>query len=137
MSEFELRAGAPSDRAYVLRSWFEGARRTFWAGAVAQVFFEEHGRAIESALDRSVCRIAHVVGEPDAILGFAVLEPERSVLHWVHVRKLFRGTGMARAMLGSLLREPLVYCTHWPEGGRAPSHFRFNPYRLMRGDRAA
>jgi GNAT superfamily N-acetyltransferase len=148
---FRIRAADASDRAYVLRSWFEGARQTHWARDLGPVFFAEHGRVLEAILDRAACRIAHVPSEPTAILGFAVLElPD--VLHWVHVRHSVRGQGIAKALVWSTFqRGSEVQCSHWPalssvslqpEHGRqaqdapvshslVPYNFRYNPYRLF------
>lgn len=132
---FGLRVADPSDRAYVLKSWFEGARETRWAKEAWYAFWSEHGRVLEAILDRAVTRIAHVSGEPTAILGFAVLEPDAAppVLHWVHVRHRCRGQGIARALLQPIIEYNVVYCSHWvPDGSAAwPPMFRYNPYCLF------
>lgn len=131
---FGLRVADPSDRAYVLKSWFEGARETRWAKETWYAFWSEHGRVLEAILDRAVTRIAHVSGEPTAILGFAVLEPDAAppVLHWVHVRHRCRGQGIARALIGLTLLRPEVQCSHWPVGrDNRHANFRYNPYRLF------
>ena len=131
---FRIRAGSLEDRAYVLKSWFEGARATTnWCLGDGHVFFAEHGRVLEAILERAVVRVAHVPSESAAILGFAVLEPDAAppVLHWVHVRGQCRGQGIARALLSGILSRPEVHCSHWPLHGRVPSNFRFNPYRLF------
>jgi ribosomal protein S18 acetylase RimI-like enzyme len=129
---FRIRKADASDRAYVLRSWFEGARSTRWARDVGQLFFSEHGKMLESILDRATTRVAHVPGEDAAILGFAVFELKSPfVLHWVHVRRFVRGQGIARALVGDL--GDTVHCSHWPSDGRAPANYRYNPYCLLRG----
>ena len=130
---FRIRAGSLEDRAYVLRSWFEGARATNWCLGDGRVFFAEHGRVLEAILERAQVVVAHVPSEPTAILGFAVLEPDAAppVLHWVHVRHRCRGQVIARSLLSGILSRPEVHCSHWPAHGRAPSNFRYNPYRLF------
>ena len=133
-----IRSGETGDRAYVLRSWFEGARRSRWGGDVGEFFFQFHGPLIEEILDhpKTVTRVAHVVDERPAILGFAVLalaEGMAPVLHWVQVRHRCRGMGIARALLGALASAPTVHCSHWPTTAYRlpPPNFRYNPYRLL------
>ena len=128
---FRIREGSLEDRAYVLRSWFEGARASTWYLGDGRVFFAEHGRVLEAILERATVRVAHVPSESAAILGFAVLESEPLVLHWVHVRGQCRGQGIARALLSGILSRPEVHCSHWLVHGRVPSNFRYNPYRLF------
>jgi GNAT superfamily N-acetyltransferase len=136
---FLIRVADASDRAYVLRSWFEGARQTRWARDLGPLFFAEHGKILEAILDRATCRIAHVPSEPAAILGFAVLEMP-DVLHWVHVRHSCRRQGIARALLEELFKAPEIHCSHWPEPVRyqywhepvrCQYNLRYNPYRLF------
>lgn len=130
---FGLRVADHGDRAYVLKSWFEGARETRWAKEAWYAFWIEHGSVLEAILDRAVTRIAHVSGEPTAILGFAVLEPDAAppVLHWVHVRHRCRGQGIARALLQPIIKCDVVYCSHWVPTSRLPPMFRYNPYCLF------
>ena len=125
---FDIRPADASDRAYVLRSWFGGARQTRWARDLGPIFFEEHGRVIESILDRSTCRIAHVPGEPAAILGFAVME--HNAFHWVHVRTQFRRQGIAKALASEFATRGSVQCSHWPPDG-GNGRLVYNPYRLF------
>ena len=130
---FRIRSGSLEDRAYVLRSWFEGARATNWCLGDGRVFFAEHGRVLEAILERATVRVAHVPSESAAILGIAVLEfDSMPLVHWVHVRGQCRGQGIARALLSGILSRPEVHCSHWPVHGRVPpSNFRYNPYRLF------
>lgn len=114
-----IRAGKPDDLAYVVDSWtkhaFRGQRmRTATA----------HVRAL-LARPGSVLRVAHVVGEPDAILGWIVAEDGKpACVHYVYVRSAARGQGVATAMLGTATRERIEYST---ECSRAPAVWTFNP----------
>lgn len=132
---YEIREANPSDRAFILSSWFQGARVSRWARDAGMLYYAEHGRAIEAVLARPgvTTRVACVTGEPAAILGYAVLELEPPTLHWVHVRPRCDGQGIARALLQPIAKcNTEVRCSHWVPSSRPwPSMFRYNPYCLF------
>lgn len=60
---------------------------------------------VANILQRETCRavIACDVEDSDHILGFAIGEPSRSILHWAYVKHDFRGQGLCGSMLERLM----------------------------------
>lgn len=102
------------------------AGRTYQAGhyeLVNKLLREETALVAEDSTD-----------EGPVLVGFVVGEPARRVLHYVFVRELERGKGVARALVGELLGPGPVTFTHQtqlvrPE--RLPQGWRFTAYPLM------
>ena len=123
-----VRGGKPDDLAYVVDSWTKHARTHKHMRDAVQ-----HVRAL---LGRSGSRlfVAHVPDEPDAILGWAVLEDSggpwsRPVVHYVYCRASGRRQGVARALLGELASHAVDYSSAWPSGFAAPKTWAFNAAR--------
>jgi GNAT superfamily N-acetyltransferase len=84
-------------------------------------------RVVKALLDRAVVRV-----EEDAeglVKGWLCFEPgDIPLVHYVYVRKMYRGQGVMRRLLGELAHTPCVY-THRARGlnGRKlPVGWQFN-----------
>ena len=126
MSEFPIRPGAVTDRSFIFDSW----RHSFWdapavRGMGRDQYFADMGRRVEALLDRTAVLVAHDPADPDIILAWACIEPP--AVHYVFVRKDFRGLGLARALVSSI--EGLTTFTHWSRGLRsAPASLQYRPF---------
>lgn len=113
---FEIRAATQADRPLIFATWLRAYRHGshFPRRIPDAVYFEEHHAIIEELLERSVVRVATPPGEPEVILGWAVLEvlePEPAdptspvAVHFVYVKPPFRQAGIARALLSPTVPE--------------------------------
>ncbi len=99
-----IRMGKPDDLAFVVDSWtkhaFRGTRMRTATAHVRELLARDGSRLI----------VAHVVDDPDAILGWAATEDGRpACLHYVYVRSAARRQGVAAAMMGASVREATDY----------------------------
>lgn len=142
----ETRPGKPDDLAFVVDSWTKHAfRHARMRNATAHV---------RSLLARpgSYLSVAHVPGEPDAILGWAVVEEGSTVavlnrdgtpgvldgithlkqpacVHYVYVRSAARKTGVARSLVGRLALETVEYSSAAPVNLALPQTWTVNTAR--------
>lgn len=122
----KLRPAADSDVGFVVTSWLKSATDAWnkirtqtvdeWRGTGVQIgqLADLTGRlnrgAIASILQRDTTRVtvACADDDDDVILGFAVGEPSKRIVHWVYVKHggdglTLRHRGVARALIGDLL----------------------------------
>lgn len=94
-----LRDGRPTDLPFIYASWLKGLRYgNDWFGAIDQgIYFKAYHKVLESVLLRSTVKVACLIDEPDAILGYSVTSGTK--VHWVFVKKHWRGIGLARDLL--------------------------------------
>lgn len=141
LSAFGLRAGRPRDEALVYASWIASDRFSRAGYANRRVYEDEQRRTIRELLarDGTTLLIAHDPEDDDAIIGWALVEPNVSppVVHYVYVKKAIRGTGVARALLVRY-GLPSVPChfTHQPvihqKEKRLPKGWVYNQARAYR-----
>jgi len=107
-----VRDGRPDEEALVYKSWVGTYSSSLFARGISRGLFEErHTKLVRDILKRGgVIRVAHAAEEPDAILGWAVIE-RPNVLHYVYVKEPFRRLGIARRLVAEV-----------------PARFRFTHY---------
>jgi hypothetical protein len=135
VSDFAVRRMRPSDEGFVYRAWLAGYWQHF-PGRVVMVKSEFMARwhaVVERILEdpRTAAVVAHVDGEPDALLGFAC--GSRECLHWAYVKQAFRGLGICSACMDAIDAScGGIPCkvSHWP--GSLPDVWKYEP-ELLRG----
>jgi hypothetical protein len=97
---FGIRDGLPADVPFIFRSWLTSYRRSEFARRVRdRVYFAHEHRLIEAILRRGQVRVAHVLEDPDTIIGFLVLHQAPRVLHYAFVKPAFRRARVLTALL--------------------------------------
>jgi GNAT superfamily N-acetyltransferase len=129
---FALRTGRETDLPFVLESWASSIKNSTPRGTLgAGQFWSNTKNALREVLAREgvQLQLAHVPEDDDALLGFAVSDPLKRVVHFVYVKKSARRLGIARALLALFQPPDLVTYTHRAvtHGLRIPSHFVFRP----------
>lgn len=135
-----IREAGADELAYIVKTHTRAVRQT--AGRGLPRFYLPYSRMFLDILARSRCLVA--AASDDYVVGFAVSEPSRAILHSVYVREphRHRGTGSAlfrAAMAGA--PGDTVFCTHYI---RKPPHLQnvkysdrpriqFNPYLIALG----
>jgi GNAT superfamily N-acetyltransferase len=133
--EFFVRAAEGDDLNYIRKTWLqEHAQHSTWIDDVGggRVYFAEHKRALDAALERGAATIAYRPAVPEGICGFAVTEA--GVVHFVYTKPRWRRLGAARLLLAPLRDKPALY-THRTTALRhlpVPASWTFNPYPFLR-----
>lgn len=92
MIPYAIRFGKPEDLPYVTDTWVKRDERLKGQRMVEAT---KHVRGI-LATPGTFLRVAHLLDDIDAILGYAVFGAD--ALHFVYVRKPARGRGISRAL---------------------------------------
>lgn len=101
-----IRPAREGDMAFVIDAW----KRSYEAspavrGADREHYRAEMSRAIRRLCSRATVRVACASEDDDHVVGFAAFsQPEgaRAELHYVYVKKDFRGMGIARKLLADV-----------------------------------
>ena len=93
---------------------------------------------INELLERSTVVMACDPGDPNYILGWAVIEGP--VVHYVYVRQALRRARVAQRLLGGVPSP--VACSHWSHWCETietdkPGSLRYEPSRLEKSDAKA
>ena len=95
-----IRRGDADDAGFVFSYWLRDfyERSAFCKGIAKSTFMSLHHLLLERVVARSVIWIACSADDPSLIYGFICVEGP--VLHYLYVKRRFRGLGIATALLG-------------------------------------
>lgn len=88
-----------------------------WFSFMPKSIFMDNYKNIADALilsQKNKVRVVALKDEPSVILGYAILSKDDKTVHWVFVKKSWRGQGIARALLPSSIEA----ATHLSTVGR-------------------
>lgn len=125
-----VRPARESDMSFVIGSWRESFQLSAAIRAPAldrDHYFEEMARVIRKLCAKATVRVAHDPEDDDHLVGFAAFTPRSDgtdELHYVYVKRDFRGQGVARSMLAD--RKIATY-TFLTSSARPPKGWRFTP----------
>jgi RimJ/RimL family protein N-acetyltransferase len=123
-----IRIAKDSDQAFIIDAWkrsFEGAPAV--RGADREHYRQEMTRAIRRLLDRATVRVACDPKDEDTIVGFCAFtspDPDHAELHYVYVKRDFRGIGVMRELTSGV---PITAYTFKTPDFHAPASWRFTP----------
>lgn len=131
-SVITTRAYQPDDSAFIFSSWLNGLRYgNDWFGLIdSDAYFSNYHKVIEALLDDPFTRVkvAVTIEDPNTIIGYSVYKGNK--VHWVHVKRVFRGQGVAKTLLPSKIDA----VTHVTKAGRSwlKKHTEtvFNPFNI-------
>lgn len=104
-----LREGRASDHPFVFASWIKSFRFSAFAKHIPHDdYCRGQHDVVEELLARARLVVAALPEDEDAILGYAVLEPD--VLHYVFVKERFQRFGIGAQLVREL--PETVVCTH-------------------------
>lgn len=91
----------PNDRAFILASWLKGMYYgdSWFSFIPKNIFMAAYHNFLERLLDAPgvEIKVACLKEDPQVILGYAVCA--NTVIHWVFVKKAWRGIGVAKMLL--------------------------------------
>lgn len=101
----------------VFDSWARSFRKSPWAGCVPNHLWDQVSRAAAAGIvDRGALITVAVTpiegAEGRRVMGYAVSEPDRRVLHWLFVKKDYRGVGVGGSILKHVAGDGFWTYTH-------------------------
>lgn len=127
-----FRAGTMEDASFIFSTWLKGLRfGNDWYGLIdSKAYFSVYHKVIEGILSKPnvTVKVACLKDDPGVILGYSVYSGTRA--DWVHVKKSWRGIGLAR----DLLPKDITVVSHLTAVGRSMLKKRgnvtFNPFNF-------
>lgn len=135
-----IREFGPDDRARVGSDWIRSYATSTWASHLSGAprpnseYWTGHRALIDRLFDDAPRTRIDVDEREGLIAGWVCWQPGMiPVLHYIYVRPLFRGQGVARGLLGDLVTQPVV-CSHVArEVRKLPPAWRVDRYVLLGG----
>lgn len=90
-------APQPDEFPLIYDSWAKSFRKSPWAGCVPNHLWPSTSRATTSEILNRGARVIVAVEDIEAgrrVLGYSVSEPATQCLHWLFVKRDFRGIGL-------------------------------------------
>lgn len=124
----QIRPGKAEDRAFILSTWLKG--QVFgdaWFAAIdKEAYFTNYSKYIEAILLKSDILVACLSEDEDVILGYSISSLQ--ALHWVFVKKPWRGQGIAKSLVATDIS--VITSITKPGLAIAKKHgWSFNPWR--------
>ena len=133
--EMHIRPADPGDIDLIVSTWRFCYGSPVWGDRNVRMgdFKNGHRAVMARALESGQALVVADNASPGTVLGWAVGGP--GLLHYVYVKKEFRGDGLCRELTKALgCEEGPVTVTHLTkpiEKWRAKREVRFNPYLLI------
>lgn len=99
----------------VFDSWSRSFQKSPWAGCVPNHLWPSVSRTTATEImDRGARVLVGYVELPEGrrVMGYSVSEPERRVLHWLFMKRDYRGLGYGHALLRETCPEGSWVYTH-------------------------
>lgn len=98
-----VRDYVPEDKNFILATWLRGLYYgdSVYSNMKKQTFMETYHKIIETVLatPQIKIKIACLKEDPSVILGYAALAATPNTIHWVFVKKFWRGIGLAKDLV--------------------------------------
>jgi GNAT superfamily N-acetyltransferase len=126
------RSGETPDTGFIYSTWLRGLRygNSWFAETDREAYYKAYHKFIEDILARPAVfvTVACLKDDPETILGYSVHSSDK--LHWVHVKKNWRGIGIAK----SLIPDTVKSVTHLTTTGlsivRKRGNLKFDPFNI-------
>lgn len=127
----KTRAYKPEDRNFILATFLRGLfYGDSWFTIIPKhIFMEHYHKVIVYLLDKSTTeiKVSCLVEDENVVLGYSITSPD--TLHWVFVKKQWRGIGIAK----DLVPESIKVVTHLTKVGLSiisRKKLDFNPFAI-------
>lgn len=93
--------------AFIYDSWAHSFKKSPYAGCITNDMYPEVSRrTMTEIIDRGARVVVAVQELPDGgrrIMGYSVSEPEKRILHYLYVKRDYRGVGVGGALLSDVM----------------------------------
>ncbi len=129
-----LRAFQPTDKNLVyatfLKSLYFGC--SFMRQIDQDAYYAGYGKVLDHLVQKPGLdiRMCCLMDDPDVVVGWAMVEPEAHVLHYIYVKSAWRNQGIAKLLL---LATELNTCTHLTDLSTNVTllkKLKFNPFLI-------
>lgn len=128
-----MRGFLPDDQNLILATWLRGLyySDTWYSEIPKSVFMKEYHEVLLKLLasPNTEIKIACLKEDPYVVLGYAVYSSPHSALHWVYIKKNWRGIGLAKDLTPSSINT----ATHTTKVGLSvmkKKGISFNPFLI-------
>ncbi len=118
MSEvYYIRDFKETDRAFVKATFLRGLYHgdSWFSVMPKDLFMRCYAPVVEALIVRNFVKVACLTDDPDVIIGYSIVNPTLQVLHWIYVKKPFRGMGIGKALIPTLV----TTFTHLTRAGKS------------------
>lgn len=102
-----VRSANEDDHPFIYATWLKGLRygNRFYEYIDQDTYFKYYQKVIAALLESPAVQIdmAVLADDPAVILGYSVSQDDR--LHWVHVKKAWRGIGIAKEIVPKKIKQ--------------------------------
>ena len=144
VQNIRLREFREEDRPLILSTWWKSLKDppTFDVHIPDPIYRREKKAVVNKLLDGAVTLVAHELDDEDKILGYICGEASLPVIHYVYVKRIYTGFGIARLLVdtycNALEDSRVVTISHITHAfttrffNQKPnnSRFTYNPYIL-------
>lgn len=129
---YEVRDGNMEDKNFVLATFLRGLYYgdSWFSRIDKDIFMDNYKKIAEALFTRGMVKIACLKQDPSVILGYSLLSTDYQAIHFVYVKKSWRGVGIAKSLTP---RHPQCV-THLTDVGisllKKYPDVIFNPFRL-------
>lgn len=132
---YDIRYATDNDRNFILKSFLLGVYYgdTWFSKIPKRIFMDNYKKVAEALFLRckGSIRVACLPGDPDVILGYAILNNVQNTLHFVYVKDIWRKKGIGR----QLVPTTVTCVTHLTSLGetlsnKLHSELIFNPFNF-------
>lgn len=101
-----MKFDVPTEDEYALifDSWAASFKKSPWAGCVTNdMWADVSRRTMQDVIDRPgtviECAVMDLPDGDRRVMGYVVAEPANKILHWLYVKRDYRGMGVGTALL--------------------------------------
>lgn len=103
----DLDSPTAEEFAFIFDSWASSFKKSPYAGCITNDMYPEVSRrTMQDIVDRGA-RLRVAYAQPDdgdrRVMGYSVSEPGKRILHYLYVKRDFRGMGIGTGLLNDVL----------------------------------
>ena len=125
----EVRAAENHELNFVMHSWLRSLRsfEPFYRQMTNEIFYSEHGKKIDNAINRGYCLVVCPRDHPAIIAGYIVWQNkgDNTLCHYIYIKNEYRKMGIASLLLETIKTDRKIVAT---SRGTAFRDLPYNPY---------
>ncbi len=129
-----LRPYQATDKPFIFATMLKGLYYgcSFYNKIDQAAFFQGYSEVLKHLLYKPGISIviSCLEDDPDVIVGYAIYEHNKSVLHYCFVKAAFRSNGIARSMLKDININTCTHMTDMAQSIKVKRDWSFNPFMI-------